>query len=62
MYNSLEIRSPFLDNEVIDIIRQIPHEFKFRNGTNKYILKKLALKIFPSKFVYRKNWFNNTNI
>ena len=54
MYNSLEIRSPFLDNEVIDIIRQIPHEFKFRNGTNKYILKKLALKIFPSKFVYRK--------
>ena len=51
MYNSLEIRSPFLDNEVIDIIRQIPHEFKFRNGTNKYILKKLALKIFPSKFV-----------
>ena len=54
MYNSLEIRSPFLDNEVIDIIRQIPHEFKFRNGTNKYILKKLALKIFPSKFVNRK--------
>ena len=54
MYNSLEIRSPFLDNEVVDIIRQIPHEFKFRNGTNKYILKKLALKIFPSKFVNRK--------
>ena len=54
MYNSLEIRSPFLDNEVIDIIRQIPHQFKFRNGTNKYILKKLALKIFPSKFVNRK--------
>lgn len=54
MYNSLEIRSPFLDNDVINLISKIPHNLKYKNGTNKYILKKLAIRILPKDFVYRK--------
>ena len=40
MMHSLEVRAPFLDIEVVDLVRRIPANYKLRNGTTKYILKK----------------------
>jgi len=53
MMNSLEVRAPFLDIDFVDFIRRIPHQFKYRNGHSKYILKKAAESILPQKIVYR---------
>jgi asparagine synthase (glutamine-hydrolysing) len=54
MMNSLEVRSPFLDIEVADFARRLPHEFKLRGGTTKYLLKRAAEKILPGEIVHRK--------
>ncbi len=54
MAASLEMRVPFLDNEIVDVVEKIPVELKIKNNQNKYILKKLALKYLPKEIVYRK--------
>ena len=51
MLNSLEIRSPMLDCNIIDFaFRNIPSEFKVNINEKKIILKKLASKVLPSEF------------
>lgn len=54
MLNSLEVRSPLLDHQVIEFAFSLPDELLFKNGEKKYILKKILLKYFPREFVYRK--------
>lgn len=54
MMNSLEVRSPFLDIDLVDFARKIPWNYKFRNGTCKYILKKALEPVLPLNIVYRK--------
>ena len=51
---SLEMRVPFLDNKVVDVVEKIPVEYKIQKGNNKYILKKVALKYLPEEIIYRK--------
>jgi asparagine synthase (glutamine-hydrolysing) len=53
MMNSLEVRAPFLDTDVVDFARRIPHSWKFRNGQTKYILKKALEPILPHNILYR---------
>lgn len=53
MMNSLEVRSPFLDIEVADFARKIPHQFKFKNGQTKYLLKKALESYLPHNILYR---------
>jgi asparagine synthase (glutamine-hydrolysing) len=53
MMNSLEVRSPFLDIELVDFVRRIPAEWKFRKGQTKYILKKALTPLLPRPLVYR---------
>jgi asparagine synthase (glutamine-hydrolysing) len=40
MLNSLEVRAPFLDIDLVDRVRRIPSSFKLRGQTSKYILRK----------------------
>jgi len=54
MMNSLEVRSPFLDIGVADFARRLPHHFKLRGGTTKYLPKLAAGKILPAEIVHRK--------
>ena len=54
MMNSLEVRSPFLDIEVADFARRLPHQFKLRGKTTKYLLKRAAEKLLPADIVHRK--------
>lgn len=53
MLNSLEVRSPFLDIELVDFVRKIPSDYKFRNNQTKYILKKALEPILPKEIINR---------
>jgi asparagine synthase (glutamine-hydrolysing) len=54
MMVSLEVRAPFLDNDVVAFARRIPHEYKYRNGMTKYLLKRSLEGILPPDIVHRK--------
>ena len=53
MLNSLEIRSPFLDNEVIDLAMALPFSLKLRGGERKYILKRALSQTLPRTTITR---------
>ncbi len=40
--NGLELRAPYLDDEVIEVASAIPLEFKLKEGVRKYILREVA--------------------
>ena len=54
MLHGLEARSPFLDLEVVDFARKLPHSVKLRGGTTKWILKKAFEPLLPASILYRK--------
>ncbi|MCC5815595.1 MAG: asparagine synthase (glutamine-hydrolyzing) [Leptospira sp.] len=54
MMNSLEVRAPFLDINLINFARCIPWQYKYRNGETKYILKKALEPYLPNEILYRK--------
>lgn len=54
MLVSLEARSPFLDIEVVNFVRQLPSDYKFRHGQTKYILKKALEPLLPKEIIYRR--------
>ena len=55
MATSLEMRSPLLDHKFDEWAASLSPDWKFRNGTRKYILKKLAERVgVPLEVIYRK--------
>jgi len=54
MANSLEVRAPILDYELIEYAATIPSEYKYRNGEKKYILKEAFKDDLPDEILYRK--------
>jgi asparagine synthase (glutamine-hydrolysing) len=55
MATSLEARVPMLDHEFVEWAASLPIEWKFRNGTRKYILKKLAERLgIPAALLNRR--------
>jgi asparagine synthase (glutamine-hydrolysing) len=55
MATSLEVRVPMLDHEFVEWVAALPVDWKFRNGTQKYILKKLAERLgIPSELLHRR--------
>jgi len=54
MAYSLECRSPFLSTNLIEWSLGIPSNYKVSYFRKKIILKKLAEKFFPKKFIYKK--------
>jgi len=54
MAASIEGRVPFLDHKLVQCALSIPARWKIRNGTTKYILKKVAEGILPRHLIYRK--------
>jgi asparagine synthase (glutamine-hydrolysing) len=53
MMNSLEVRSPFLDIEVADFARRLPHRHKMRGKTTKYLLKRAVEGLLPHDIIHR---------
>jgi asparagine synthase (glutamine-hydrolysing) len=54
MANSLEARSPFLDQELLEFAACIPSHLKLRGRTTKYILKKAVEGLVPGEIIRRK--------
>ena len=54
MFNSLEVRAPFLDRRFAEYACALPTGLKLRGGTRKYILKRLARRYLPPGIVDRK--------
>ena len=54
MFNSLEVRAPFLDTGVVDLANSLPINFKLRGLTTKYILKKMMQDKLPKEIVFRQ--------
>lgn len=53
MKYSLETRCPILDTEVMEYSFRIPHEFKYRKGDKKAILKDIAYDYIPREMLDR---------
>lgn len=50
---SLEARDPLLDHKIIEWAAKLPLSWKIRNGTNKYLLRKLAYRYIPQEIIDR---------
>lgn len=64
----LEVRSPFLDHRLVELINRIEPRWKLRGKEGKYILKKALEDLLPKEIIYRKKmgfgfplgqWFRN---
>ena len=53
MAHSLEVRSAFLDTEVVEYVAQLPGSLKIHNGETKYVLKQAAARYFPEEMIRR---------
>lgn len=54
MHYALETRAPFLDHAVVDLVFSLPYDYKYRNGTTKYLLKELMHGKLPPHIISRK--------
>ena len=68
MYNSLEVRAPFLDRSVVEYINTLPKEYKIKGNNGKYILKEIMRDKLPHNIIDRpkkgfgiplSNWIKN---
>lgn len=50
---SLEGREPLLDHRIIEWAAQLPDDFKYHNGTKKYILREIAYQYIPKELLNR---------
>ena len=53
MMNSLEVRSPFLDLDLVNFVRRLPTRFKLRRGRTKYLLREAMRPFLPSWIIDR---------
>jgi asparagine synthase (glutamine-hydrolysing) len=54
MWNSLEVRSPFLDMELVDFIRRLPTKMRIRNSCTKYLLRQAMRPLLPASVLKRR--------
>lgn len=53
MAHSLEVRSPFLDRELVEFATTLPAEWKINGQQTKYLLRLAAKKYFPLEMIQR---------
>ncbi len=65
---ALEGRDPFLDHKIVEYTSKLPLEYKYHNGTSKYLLKQILKKYIPVELYERPKkgfgapiyeWFKN---
>jgi len=54
MAHSLEVRSPFLDHEVVEFAARLPVDLKLRGETSKYLLKRALASRLPADVLERR--------
>lgn len=51
---SLEVRVPFADHRLVEYVYNVPWEIKFKNNTEKYLLRAAMQGALPDKILHRK--------
>ena len=51
--NSLGVRAPILDNELLDYVNSLPNRYKFRGAETKYVFKQALKGILPDDIIHR---------
>ncbi len=54
MAASIEVRAPFCDYKLIELVHSFQSDYRLRNGVSKYLLKAVAEKFLPNHIVHRK--------
>ena len=54
MAHSLEVRSAFLDTDVVTFVAALPGRLKIAGGETKHLLKRVASRYFPGEMVHRR--------
>jgi asparagine synthase (glutamine-hydrolysing) len=54
MANSLEVRVPFLDRKLVDLVNAMPVSYKVQKGNGKKILRETFTDILPQEILTRK--------
>jgi asparagine synthase (glutamine-hydrolysing) len=49
MAYSIELREPFLDHRIIELGLNQPLEYKIKNETGKYLVRKIAQQLIPTQ-------------
>jgi asparagine synthase (glutamine-hydrolysing) len=53
MAHSLEVRTAYLDTDVVTFVARLPGRLKIKSGDTKYLLKRAARRFFPAEMVDR---------
>jgi asparagine synthase (glutamine-hydrolysing) len=56
MQYSLETRVPLLDYRIVEFALNLDHTLKIKNGTSKYLLKKILFNYVPQSMFNRPKW------
>lgn len=71
MMNGLEVRSIFLDNDLVDFTNSLPSSYKFDGRVRKKLLKSVANDLLPRSIIRRpkkgfgiplKTWMSDINV
>lgn len=54
--NSVEVRYPFMDKDLIEFSTRIPNDLKLKDFTEKYILRKMAGRFMPKSVAEREKF------
>src|SRR3989440_2371404 len=54
MAHSLEVRAPFLDHRLAELVNQVKFDVKLPGGRQKYLLRKLMERFLPADFLWRR--------
>jgi len=54
MAHSLEVRVPYLDKEIVEYVERLPAYFKVRNGSRKWIHRRVCQDFMPKEILKRK--------
>jgi len=51
---SIEVRVPFLDNEIVEFLQRVPPRLKIHRYTQKYILRMAMDRVLPKEILHRR--------
>lgn len=54
MAHSLEVRVPYLDQEIVEYVERLSASFKVRNGSRKWIHRQVCQALLPASMLRRK--------
>jgi asparagine synthase (glutamine-hydrolysing) len=54
MAHGLEVRVPYLDQEIVEYVERLSASFKIRNGCRKWLHRRVCQTLLPRKILKRK--------